>query len=168
MKALALSLLLAVTPTVTAQEAFKWPFPSGTEIVMVAPDYAWGIRPVAREIDEELDGLRIYRRRGLQCEDYPEAACLTVTVEKLDESFGGFAWKYDDTLATIQFNSTYSTASRVWRKGAACHELLHVLGFDHHTEGGCVGSVYVDTTTPSDVEWDVLRAHYTLTEDVVE
>lgn len=160
MKALLLSLLLAATPTVTAQEAFQWPFPAETAIVMEAPDYAWGIRPVAREIDEELDGLRIYRRRGLQCEDYPDRVCLTVTVETLDESVGGWAWKHGDMSAEIHLNALYSTASREWRKGAACHELLHTLGFNHHTEGGCVGDVVVNTTSPSDVEWDVLRQHY--------
>lgn len=156
MKELLLSLVLAASAaTPGVQDALIGPLDPGTTVVIEAPYYAWGIRPVSAEIDRKLEGLVVRNRRGIQCEDFPEARCVTVLVEQINPDYGGL-FNGDQII----FNSMYGATNRHWRRSVACHEFLHLLGFTHHSDRGCVSEGVADWERPSLVEYEVLFDHY--------
>lgn len=121
--------------------ALVWPLPPGTTVVMEAPEHAWGIRPVANQISDKVDGLEILSDRGISCSDYPDAACIQVKKRLINPDYVGEYWPNEAGQRQIRFNTYYQ-----WfydysgRQSTACHELLHALGFDHHSGHGCVGN----------------------------
>jgi len=112
----------------------------------------WGTRRVAAYVDDRVPGLRIYRAGT--CAARPWAHCVRVVVR----SYGNTSWWaltywYTDPLV-IKLNTTYGPLQDI-----ACHELMHVLGMDHHARGGC-GSTTSPARYPTVLEVQALRAAY--------
>lgn len=81
--------LLGITQATTATAAGDGAYtefigaalPCGTRhIVIEAPDRAWGIRDVARQMDAQLPSVRMHYRRGLTADDWPKAVHIQVSI----------------------------------------------------------------------------------------
>lgn len=163
--ALLAAILMAVMP-INAQASevtdepkvvYPWPVTDGvTYIQMDAPDFIYGMRTAAKQVDDALEDVRIFRKGS--CADRPWAYCLTVKVERHDESgyVGWFIpWGFNPRPAwgEIILNTKYDLGRRV-----ACHEFGHAMGIEHHNRAGCVG--YPTARLFSAREMAALEAHY--------
>lgn len=155
----------AATPPVS--QSLTWPYPPGTQLVMEAPDSAWGIRASAAYIDDRVGGLRIHRTRGLSCASNPRLPCVVLRVVEVGPGMPP-GWTDVDSAGrrTVHLNSTWYVGNAQARRETATHELCHVLGFVHHTGGGCQGVTGIGADpsyhalTPNAAEMALLRHHY--------
>lgn len=89
--------------------------PCGTKhIVIEAPDQAWGLRSVARRMDEQLPSLRIHARKGLTADDWPNGIHVQVNIGRYgDPMVVGYA------EASPRFADPPATSSPIpyFRKG---------------------------------------------------
>lgn len=139
-----LATALLTTNTTTAEEAFTHPMPPGTTVIIEAPEFAWFIRPAARNLNNVLDGgLTFKYAQGIDCDDYPDDVCLNVEVDVLPDNYGAYWWPgvFDEegtaVYQEIKFNAKYNRSSRYWKRSVSCHELMHAIGFDHFNGAGC-------------------------------
>jgi hypothetical protein len=159
--ALATAILMAVATPAGARELIPMAAHAdnvGDRVViqLQAPEHSWGIRKVARQINQEVPGLHI-RRHG-KCADRPELYCARVIVADFGRyETGGVSWigEYSapDGVDTIKLNASFRP-----RQGTACHELGHLLGLPHHNSRGCVG--YPSGEYFSDLELSSMKAVY--------
>lgn len=150
--------------------------PQNTRVIVIeGPDWAWGIRPVARHFDEQLPSLRFHVRRGLTATDYPNALHVVVTRRDFGDAInvgeavtpgqgvreGGF-WRFYDEPRGVNLNTDINRRpfyvglepdlllqAKRW---VAAHELGHVLGLKHHEWPGIMGGRTVFDTDLSDDE----------------
>lgn len=131
-------------------------------VIIEAPRKAWGLRRAAHIVDSQVPGLAIAARPWLRCNtnvtcipvtmaafgtagDQPPCGSPPVTLWAGCAQIGGT----DPWIAlnvSVGFHPTY-----------ACHELLHALGMNHHTLGGCLSS---NASIPSAAELQTLREMY--------
>ncbi len=156
---------------VPASQALTWPLPLGTTVVLDGPSNTWRMRGFAEELDAALPGVRfVYnpaRKKERKLDD-----TFVVTVVKTERPGGGFAGLTEwEPLApgggypggaTITLNTYFEDSPRATRRQVAAHELMHVLGFRHHSGEGVVGALPPLTRepSPSDEEWAALHAYY--------
>ena len=104
----------------------------GVAFQLKAPADAYGIRRVARLVDEALPEVRIFRWG-----DHPRAWPIEVEVTTL-EGVGGLTYTYYDPDEPIRILLADDVAD--WgRPYLAAHELAHALGLYHHMGVGAVG-----------------------------
>lgn len=126
-------------------------------IILQAPDDAWGMRVVAQDFSERVDGLAIRTERGLTCDE--TVSCIRVHIGSFDHDCGelGSRWYGCASIGTdpgvIWLDTETPVSSRMHR---ACHELTHALGLQHHEHRGCVGEGFL--ALPSEFEVEALNA----------
>jgi hypothetical protein len=128
-----------VNPTWVQPWLFKRRADGDIAIQLEAPDKAWGIRAAAKQVNQEVEGIHIYRYGT--CETRPWAHCLRVKVYDFGRDDYG-QWRgwtaheppYTESYGLIWLNTHYAPSRNV-----ACHELGHSLGIPHHRQRGCLG-----------------------------
>ena len=148
------------TPQVV-ELALCYPHDPGSTFVLEAPLNVWGLRDQARFVDQRVDGLRLLYAPGLECVDYPAAVCIHVVKTLLDNDDRGA--EFDWGTGTLRLNTRFAQMPLAgYRRRAAGHELLHALGFMHHSGPGLVsgGAVWVQSAWPTPRELAALRAWY--------
>lgn len=154
------TLLLAAAPASGAELLPVGPHADnvGTRVVLQlqAPRASFGIRKVARQVNQEVPGLHI--RRFGKCADRPDLYCLRVRVADYgtwEENQTRWVGQYrvENDVDLIELNTSYQPNQSV-----ACHELGHALGLQHHDSRGCVG--YPSGDYFSSLELSSLRAAY--------
>lgn len=103
--------------------------PVKDEVLLTGPKNIWGMRDVARNLDERMPELRIYFGG-----DHPNATRVVVRiVDTLPSNYGGLThWCQDPVV--IELNPKYGPNKRL-----AAHEFAHAMGLDHHMLAGVVG-----------------------------
>ena len=124
-------------------------------VVLSAPRKAYGLRVVARRVDQRVPGLHITSGR---CR--PEVTCIRVTIR----NYGRTVWcgpvEAYRGCAQIGGTDPFIRANTYWAldRDLMCHEMLHALGLHHHGGRGCLGDN--DQTLPSRAELRTLRGLY--------
>ena len=134
------------------EDSVCWPLQPNSTIVLQGPRYAWGIRTVARYLDARLERLTIISAVGARCSDYPGAYCGRVQKRWLSPAEQGYNGdqtarmgefqpddnRYDGTATggTIRLNWAWRNMPLEGRQYVAGHELLHMLGMQHHVRDG--------------------------------
>lgn len=154
------------TYDVPAAAALSYPPAVGTTVVIDGPAHVWKMRAFAKRIDGHLPGVAFVSGRAA---DHPGAFLVTVTKPHLPaENYAGYTtMRWDDpdglhpTGATITLN-TSRDYDRKTKRQVAAHELMHVLGFEHHADVGLVGATARLSLEPMPGadEWVALHAYY--------
>lgn len=117
----------------------------------------FGMRKVANDIEARTTGIDIVTRRGISCKEVyrTASACAPVRVANFGRTtWGGMTSRYDgNRVRRIDLNSYYTIDQHL-----AGHELLHVLGVDHHGEYGLCGKGRGSWMSRDEAR--VLDAHY--------
>lgn len=152
----------------TAAERMCWPVAKGTTVVLEAPKGIWRLRNVIRKtVDPRLTGISFVTDLGVQCENFPGAYCLTVRKINDPSAFaetGNVAhfnfpdWENHNHGEIMFNNAAVQGMTLDYKKWIATHELVHMLGMDHHAEVGVIGNISYPEI--SEVEWAALEGWY--------
>lgn len=153
--------------TVNPQVNWPWsPHPDNPDqdtlkVTLAGPTDTWTMRKVARWVNEQVEGIHIYRSGW--CPDRPDTRCLRVLmVNKPNADWAGLTYGVNENRRVIELNKA-NASTNAYREYLACHELGHALGIMHHQRRGCVQSAHSNFPHPnrySDFEVSRLREHY--------
>jgi hypothetical protein len=134
-------------------------------VVIQGPAKMWRLRAAARELDAKVGGLTFITDPAATCAAYPGTYCITVSFEKHLEGWGAdyAGWFYFGDVngydGRIVFNTKWNAEVHIQNKRMiASHELLHAVGFEHHTDIGVAGQKQYYTFSPTELR--VLRGWY--------
>lgn len=153
--------------TAPAVDALCWPLPVGAVVAVQGERRVWKLRGFAQRVGARLPGLDV--RSVASCDQLPSAVCVTVVKERRRDVgwIGLTTWDLHPTTrsivgATITLNAVFRTSPPATKRNVAAHEFMHVLGFDHHTGPGVIGTdpVLNGVPEPSTEEWALLHRWY--------
>jgi hypothetical protein len=125
-----------VASDATRNPEVLWPLATPKVAICGRFGDASGIRPFAREVDQEIPGLRIFTGRHA-CRDHPHAVRARVR----ERHYGDTGW-YAQTvfarpdLRVVEINLDLPNDHP---HAVVCHEFGHVLGLQHHRRLGVDG-----------------------------
>lgn len=141
------------TPEVWYPVARNRPFGVAFQIEGPGAGRSYGIRAVARLVDEALPQVRIFRWG-----DHPGAHTIRAVVKRMPAGIGGLTHVGLDPIVVEMADDVPAAA----RRRVAAHELAHALGLYHHLGVGAVGSTNWDGSADrlSRSELEALAAWY--------
>lgn len=137
----------------TVELRYKLPVPR----IQIEGAQGTGIRTIAREIDNQVDGLKIFRRGT--CAQRPGAVCLRVKYGHYGKEAAPWyaaAFFPKPMLRVIKVNLDHPHYNDY---AVMAHEFGHIVGLHHHAQEGVVGAT-PDVIHFSPEEVRVLQAAY--------